>query len=518
VRLQLELIAIRERELELEEQADAAHARVMGEPLYEFIPRVTGGRYAPPYHLDPLVEIFEAAWSGSVWCTAHAPPRHAKTETVLAFLAQTLQKFPTKHVVYVSYSQTIADDKSRKARDYAIQAGVQLRAGDNRADKWSTVQGGSFRGVGIGAGLTGHGADILVVDDPYKDRGQAESGAWRRRVFDWWNDVGLTRIEPGGSGFIFHTRWVTDDLIGGLHKQDALFESGGMWRNIVMPAIAEQDEPVSDAVRARRPHRQARKAGEPLWPQRISLAFLARHQRNPHKWSSLYQGSPKPRGGIAFGPPCYYRGDPPAEGRDVIGLDFAYTAKTRSDWSVAAVLRGFGSAQYLLRVVRRQVKAEHFAGDLRELKRDFPTARFVAYIGGGPERGVVDLLNAILAEAGIFIEAYPATTDKLVRAGPTIARWGAEEILIPGGAEYSVRRACPACQVRLSVGQGACDEHKAPEWVDTFIGETETFTGEPGGRDDQIDGLAAGSDALGAFTDPPDADDFFVGGQRGGGR
>lgn len=494
----------------------------MGEGVYEFVPRVTGARYAPPYHLDPLVEMFEAAWSGPVWCTAHAPPRHAKTETCLAFLAQTLEKYPTKHVVYVSYAQTIADDKSRKAKAFAEAAGVELARGDNRADKWSTVQGGSFRARGIGAGLTGHGADILIVDDPYEDRQAAESGAWRRRVNDWWQDVGYSRIEPGGSAFIFHTRWVADDLIGYLHKQDGLQEAGGMWTNVVMPAVAEVDDaPLATEVAARRPHRRTRRAGEALWPQRWSLEYLAGRRRNAHTWSSIYQGSPRPRGGAAFGDAHYYYGPPPPFGQDVIGLDFAYTAKTRADWSIGEVWRGAEVAgsrrQFLLEIVRRQCKADAFVGDLVGLRERYPTARFVCYYGA-TEVGVVDLLNALLASHGIWIEGKAATTDKFVRAGPTMARWGQGEMLVPGGAEAGVRLACPACAVRRSVGEGACDEHRAPEHVDEFLAEVGAFTGEKDAHDDLVDAMAAASDALGTFTDPPDIDAFVVGGQRGRGR
>jgi hypothetical protein len=56
---------------------------------------------------------------------------------------------------------------------------------------------GGVLSVGIGGGLTGRPADLLIIDDPIKDRKEADSETYRQRVWDWWTDVASTRLAPG---------------------------------------------------------------------------------------------------------------------------------------------------------------------------------------------------------------------------------------------------------------------------------------------------------------------------------
>jgi hypothetical protein len=512
--LQLRLIEIQRERLRrqaAESELAAERDRLLGESIYDFIPRVTHQRHAPPTHLDPLVELFELAWSQSVWATAHAPPRHAKTETCLAFLAQTLVKFPRKRVAYVTYEATLAEEKSLKAKELAAEAGLAF-GGKQTARLWQTAAGGSFRATGIGGPLTGSGVDILVVDDPYKNYQQAESGAWRRMVNDWWEAVAGTRIEPGGSAFVFHTRWTAQDLTGYVHKRDGLYARGGMWRDVILPAIADVDVPADP----RRPFSRARSQGEALWPERWSVANFDRARRNAFVWAALFQGAPRPRDGALFGEPSFYRGLlPQCATRAVVGLDFNYTASTKNDYSAAVALVGEPGRQYVAMAKRRQCRAPDFVATILEFKAAFPYARFVAYAANGPEKGVVDLVNALLAPHGVFVEHMPATTDKYQRAQATAARWNAGEIVVPQGGDPD----CPACALRNTVaGAGACSEHAAPEWIDDLLAEVCAFTGKNDPHDDFVDALAGASDAIGAFTDPVDIDSFVVGGQRGRGR
>jgi len=49
--------------------------------------------------------------------------------------------------------------------------------------------------------------DVLFIDDPIKNRVEAESPARRKQVIEWWNDVAFTRLEPNASAIVFATRW-----------------------------------------------------------------------------------------------------------------------------------------------------------------------------------------------------------------------------------------------------------------------------------------------------------------------
>ncbi|HEU4408347.1 MAG TPA: phage terminase large subunit [Polyangiaceae bacterium] len=414
------------------------------ESLYEYIPRVNP-RYQAPRHLAPFVEQLERSWREPVRCTGHAPPRHTKTDTVCAFIAQTLRKWPHKRFAYVSYSADVAHSKSKNIRALAQADGLRLRDDEQAAGRWSTPEGGGLSAAGIGGPLTSFGFDWVFIDDPYKWRQDAESAAYRRTVIDWWLSVAHTRVQPGGSVFIFHTRWVEDDLIGFVHDTYGTTRDGsGPWVDVVMPAVNE--------------------AGEPLWPEGgWTLAMLEPHMLDAYTWNSIYQGRPGPRGGKLFHAPHYYD-EFPNYGRDAFGLDLGYTDDTLADFSVATNGRLHDGRIYLRLVERRQLEADDFAAVMKQLRRDQPNAPW-RMIGSGTEKGALKAMSKL---AGFPVKFVPAAADKLVRALGTVAAWNKGLILLP----------------------------KRADWLDEFRKEVARFTGVRDPKDDQVDSLVALHDEL----------------------
>jgi predicted phage terminase large subunit-like protein len=168
----------------------------------------------------------------------------------------------------------------------------------------------------------------------------------------------------------------------------------------------------------------------------------------------MYMGQPRPRGGAVFGEPQFYI-KKPEKFKACLGCDFAYSSRTYADFSVAVALAYDGEYYYVLDVVRRQVEAPAFGGDLRRLQQTFGVP-FTAYIGG-TEKGVVDLMKA----QGVRINTENATADKFTRAQPVAAAWNAGKVLLPMGAP----------------------------WLNDFMAEFSTFTGVHDKHDDQVDAL-----------------------------
>ncbi len=126
------------------------------------------------------------------------PPRHGKSEMVtVRYPAWVLEQDPSQRVIVGAYNQTLANKFSRKTRNIARQ---RLTLNDERTavDDWETGAGGGLRAVGVGAGITGMGGNLIVIDDPVKNRAEANSLAYRDRVWDWYTDDLYTRLEPGG--------------------------------------------------------------------------------------------------------------------------------------------------------------------------------------------------------------------------------------------------------------------------------------------------------------------------------
>ena len=243
--------------------------------LVNFIPSITP-RFEAPWHLAPFLEKIELARYApqrELWST---PPRHGKTETVLHAIAWLLKQDPSKTVGYATYAADLAKSKSRRARRFALQAGVQLAKGSKSVQEWRTTAGGGVLAAGVGGAWTGHGLDYLFVDDPFKGRKEAESEVQQELVWDWYTNVAETRLEPGASAFVIMARWHENDLIGQLERSEA------PWHKGILPAIDDE--------------------GKPLWPKRFPLERLhaIEKQLGPYAWRSLYQGRPTSKLGAIF--------------------------------------------------------------------------------------------------------------------------------------------------------------------------------------------------------------------------
>jgi predicted phage terminase large subunit-like protein len=159
-------------------------------------------RLVPPTHLQPFVDVLEKAPHGRLRVCCSVPPRHFKTVTASAAVSWWLRRDPTLRIMYVSYGARLAQDKSRLMRSFAREAGVELSEDVRAKHHWLTPQGGGVIASGIGGDITGHGCDILLVDDPVKNRSEAESATIRDRTWDWYTSTALTRLEPDGSAVI----------------------------------------------------------------------------------------------------------------------------------------------------------------------------------------------------------------------------------------------------------------------------------------------------------------------------
>lgn len=410
--------------------------------LLDFVPWASP-QYMSPRHLAPLLNRFERAFHGErMKVVCHAPPRHAKTESVLHVPAWALMQRPEIVFSYSTYADMLSRSKSRKARALVEQVGVELES--TNLNEWRTKQGGGMLAGGVGGPLTGHGVNIAIIDDPVKNRIEAESPAVRMRQRDWYNDVLHTRVEPGGSEFCFMTRWHPDDLAGYL-----IAEHG--FEYICLPAI--------DA------------AGNALWPERWPLSELSLKQGNAYTWASLYQGQPRPRGSALFRGPETYSALPSTYA-EAFGVDLAYSEKVAADWSVVVRMRrsrmgshatGFRDLYFVTDVVRKQEASPVFKARCAKLRESNVAApwRWYAY---GAEVGVA----AHFREGGVPIEAIQGVGDKLARALDMSEAWNEGRVLVPS---------------------------EAP-WLEDFLAEVTGFTGVKDAHDDMVDAAVAAFDLL----------------------
>jgi predicted phage terminase large subunit-like protein len=430
-------------------------AAIDEESLLDYIPRITP-RFMRPMHLAPVAKLIERARRGErVRALISAPPRHAKTELLLHGIPYYLAANPTDSVAYVSYGAQFAHGKSRFARGYAETAGFNFHPEFNTVAEWRNTEGGGCVATGIDGPLTGKGFQLLLLDDPHKDRIEAESPRARDVVEQWFRGTATTRVEPGGSILVFMQRWHDDDLVGRL-----LRDADSEYEYIALEAIDDAET-------------------TPLWPERWTIDDLAklRAEVGDYNWWSQYKSKPRPRGGKVFArDPARYVEPDLSGARIILSVDAAGTEGTKSDYTVGGALafRGVGTEMVcdILDLWRDKKTPETAAPMLFEFQQR--VAKGVPFYIEATAHGK-QLHKALKAiEPGLRITEIPPIGDKFVRAQPVAAAWNQGRVRIPMHAP----------------------------WVPEFITEFEKFTGLADRHDDQVDMLSLGWNAA-AANGPP---------------
>ena len=289
-----------------------------------------------------------------------APPQHGKSTMCGDFVAWGTGKDPDLKFIYASKSERLGiranltlqrlmeTDRYNKLFPEARIGTENVvtiagRAQRNKEFIEYVNRKGSFRNVTVEGQVNGEGMHIGIVDDPIKDRAQANSKHQRDKIWDWFTDVFFARMDEMGGLIFIMTRWNLDDPVGRIKEQAA--NAGLNLKVVSYPAIAIEDE-------------EFRKAGEALFPEHKSLSFLKERQAmlKASSWSSLYQQNPTPAGGELFKEDWIgYAsvGETEYEYRFIIA-DTALTPEEKSDYSCFMCFGKHGNNLDLLDVSRGQ--------------------------------------------------------------------------------------------------------------------------------------------------------------------
>ena len=260
--------------------------------LLDFI-RYNFPTYQVSWHHKLIVDALQRVERGELKrLMITMPPRHGKSEICsIQFPAWFLGKHPDKEIIAASYNADLAVEFGKKTRNLVrtrefgnVFTGIKLSEDSSAAGKWNTNKGGAYFATGMTGGVSGRGADVLLIDDPIKDRADAESETIQKAMWDWYRSAARTRLNTGGSIIVIQTRWHDNDLVG------RILENGAEgWEQLSFPAIAEQDE-------------EFRKEGEALWPEvqvgeelfGYSLQALEEIKKDmgPYDFSALFQQKP----------------------------------------------------------------------------------------------------------------------------------------------------------------------------------------------------------------------------------
>lgn len=391
---------------------DFAFSRLISYAAYQW------PQYRDAAHHRLIARHLEAVERGEITrLMITMPPRHGKSMLASEFFpAWYLGRNPDHYVVTATYAQELADDFGRKVKNQiedpsyqAIFPGVGLADDSKSAKRFhidgtfggyehSTSQRGAFYAVGVGGPLTGRGAHLLLIDDPVKNREDAESEVIRKKTKDWYTSTAYTRLMPGGRIVIIQTRWHESDLAGWLLEEHA--HEG--WVVLNLPAISDE--------------------GKALWPEQYDLEALERIKRAlpPRDWSALYQQRPSPETGDYFKREWIHTVDhlPPRDAMMVYGAsDYAVTANG-GDYTVHVIVGIDPSGDpWLLDLWREQASSDVWVQSFCDLVLKWSPVGW-AEETGQIKSGVGPFLRKAMMERGAYVarEQFATRGDKAVRA------------------------------------------------------------------------------------------------------
>lgn len=282
---------------------------------------------------------------------------------------------------------------------------------------------GSFRSTGVCGGITGMGCDILNIDDPLKDRKDANSATIRQSVWDWYTSTAYTRLSPGGGVLVTLTRWHEDDLVGRL--LDAMGKDGDQWTVINYPAIAEHDEPH-------------RKKGEALHPERYPLDMLERIRTNvgSYDWNSLYQQHPSPVGGGMFKTTWFNYYDektrPVVFDKVFMSWDMTFKKTDSSDYVCGIVFGKKGPKYYILDLVNEKMDFVETLRVFCQMAEKWPEA-IAKYVEDKANGSAI--INALQSRVQGIIPVTPRES-KEARASAVTPVFEAGNVYLPKNAPW----------------------------------------------------------------------------------
>lgn len=323
--------------------------------------------YMAARHADALIHNLEALERRDIdRLMVFMPPRHSKTY-------HCSERFPAwfqgkskgrAQIILTSYAAERAQDSSRKCRDLYVESTwpwlgeITLKDDSTAVARWHTNKGGVLMAAGVGGGITGFGAHLLVIDDPLKDRAEAESPTRRQEIWDWYTDVAKTRLMPNAVQLLMMTRWHDDDLAGRILNAPGAFR----WTILSLPALAIEPGPHDP------PDLLGRQPGQALWPAFMNEAAIAdmRETMSSASFSAMYQQNPVPAEGAIFKAEWFNNRYDQSELYDKEGrakqllviqsIDSAWKTGVKNDFSVIATWGYDGKDIYLLDVWRAKVE------------------------------------------------------------------------------------------------------------------------------------------------------------------
>lgn len=351
-----------------------------------------GGRWIPGRaagYLCERIQRFVERQSGAPYeiLVISMPPQHGKSMAVTETLPSWfLGRWPCRRVIEISYNEDFAQRFGRKNRQKLERLGVRifgvrLAKTPCTNTEYETAEGGGMISRGVLSGVTGNPCDLMIIDDPVKNRQEADSEVYRKRVWEEWVDSFRTRLSAGAKVIVIQTRWHEDDLAGRLLRSEPNVEL------VNLPCEAEANDPLG------------RVPGEALAPEigkgdEWLRQFKAAYTDGSRSWLALFQGRPAAEQGNLIRRGWWKRYHELPEIADVIlSVDASFKGGAEHD-NVAIQAWGKRNADlYLLDAVARPMDFPETLAEIRRMAKRYPKRRYIAVEDKANGSAVISVLS-----------------------------------------------------------------------------------------------------------------------------
>jgi predicted phage terminase large subunit-like protein len=359
------------------------------------------------------------------------PPRHLKTFLGAKCLAAWMLGIrPSTNVLIVTYSEALANEIAYGIRSIMqstwYKAVFKTRLADDRTKvtDFATTQGGRVYAASIDGSITGHGADLLIFDDPI-DIDDADNLEHIQKINARFDSKVMSRLNNAKESrvVVIAHRLNEHDLSGHL-------KAAGGWESISLPMIAKRSK-IYDVGYGE----WHRKKGDLLRPDAFTKNEIKRLQNTlAPDFETLYQQSP---GGVAsvrlkrkYFQICK---DAPGTGSVILSIDTAQRGGPANSYSTIQAWRWVGPNHYLVGNWREQCNFDRLCERYWFFVRRFrPVVALIEATAMGPQL----IADAKRRERVRVLEIIPDSRSKVDRLVAHLRTFKRKHIYLPEMAEW----------------------------------------------------------------------------------
>ena len=362
----------------------------------------------------------------------NCPPQHGKSRTVTeTFATWYVGKNPDKRCIVACYNDELAGSFGRSNRDKINEYGqaifgIKLKKSTDRDLELADHDGGIiFRG--IGSSLTGRSAELFIIDDPIKNRAEADSITYRNRIWEEWQNSIKTRSQANTKIIIIQTRWHEDDLSGRVISEEPNVEV------VNIPCEAEENDvlgrPIGDALCP-----EIGKGNE--WLRAFKESYIKDSIGGGIRaWNALYQGRPTSAEGNVFKREWWQYYDKLPDNIPLIGIsvDATFKDSDTSDFVAIEVWGKLNGDYYLIDLIKRRMDFPETLRAIKHMNSKYPQRHSILVEDKANGSAIISMLKH---ELGSIIPITPKES-KVARANAITGIVEGGNVYLPKYADFT---------------------------------------------------------------------------------